>query len=237
MTGEAPSDGHTGRGEPRWNNVAALGEAGDGASADHRFCLEWGSQIAGRNVPAHRSRCHVQTGSAWAGGFAEHFARVAVCSGTAPCGGWKRPGVVGTRQATQPGGGDQDASAGISPAWPSAQPLSSRGANHRSTGTSGHCAGLSVLVAAPQSGSPFYSMRFVHGRTLVEASRHYHQTRQAGEEEPLGLVSLLSTFVAVCNTVAYAIQGASFIATSKGQMYSWAILARCSFSTGVWPKC
>ena len=60
------------------------------------------------------------------------------------------------------------------------------------------------LVAAPQSGSPFYSMRFVHGRTLVQASRDYHQKRQAGEEEPLGLVSLLSAFVAVCNTVAYA---------------------------------
>ena len=60
------------------------------------------------------------------------------------------------------------------------------------------------LIAAPQSGSPFYSMRFVRGRTLVQASRDHHLKRQAGEEEPLGLVSLLSAFVAVCNTVAYA---------------------------------
>jgi PAS domain S-box-containing protein len=60
------------------------------------------------------------------------------------------------------------------------------------------------LVAAPQSGSPFYCMRFVHGHTLVEASRDYHRKRQAGEEEPLELVSLLSAFVTVCNTVAYA---------------------------------
>lgn len=60
------------------------------------------------------------------------------------------------------------------------------------------------LVAAPRSGSPFYTMRFVRGRTLVQALRQYHQKRQAGEEEPLGLVSLLSAFVTVCNTVAYA---------------------------------
>lgn len=60
------------------------------------------------------------------------------------------------------------------------------------------------LVAAPRSGAPFYSMRFVHGRTLVQASRDYHRARRAGAEEPLGLVSLLSAFVAVCNTVAYA---------------------------------
>jgi serine/threonine-protein kinase len=60
------------------------------------------------------------------------------------------------------------------------------------------------LVAVPSSGSPFYSMRFVHGRTLVEASRLYHHQRRAGQEDPLGLVSLLSAFVTVCNTVAYA---------------------------------
>jgi len=60
------------------------------------------------------------------------------------------------------------------------------------------------LVAAPRSGAPFYSMRFVHGRTLAQASQDYHQARRAGEADPLGLVSLLSAFVAVCNTVAYA---------------------------------
>lgn len=60
------------------------------------------------------------------------------------------------------------------------------------------------LVAAPKSGSPFYAMRFVHGRTLVELSRKYHERRRAGESDPFGLISLLSAFVAVCNTVAYA---------------------------------
>ena len=60
------------------------------------------------------------------------------------------------------------------------------------------------LIVAPRSGSPFYSMRFVHGRTLDQASRDYHKKRQAGDEEPLTLIALLSAFVTVCNTVAYA---------------------------------
>jgi len=60
------------------------------------------------------------------------------------------------------------------------------------------------LITAPQSGSPFYSMRFVRGRTLDEAAREFHRARRAGSEDPLGLVSLLGAFVTVCNTVAYA---------------------------------
>ncbi len=47
-------------------------------------------------------------------------------------------------------------------------------------------------------------MRFVRGRTLDEASREFHRRRRAGEEEPLALVALLSAFVTICNTVAYA---------------------------------
>ncbi len=60
------------------------------------------------------------------------------------------------------------------------------------------------LVAAPSSGSPFYSMRFVRGRTLVQASRDFHGKRPASQEKDLELISLLSAFVTVCNTVAYA---------------------------------
>jgi eukaryotic-like serine/threonine-protein kinase len=60
------------------------------------------------------------------------------------------------------------------------------------------------LVAGVGLGSPFYSMRFVRGRTLVDAARDYHKKRLAGKDEPLDLVSLLSAFVTVCNTVAYA---------------------------------
>lgn len=60
------------------------------------------------------------------------------------------------------------------------------------------------LTTRPGSNVPFYTMRFVRGRTLTDAISAYHAKRLAGEAEPLGLVSLLTAFVAVCNTIAYA---------------------------------
>ncbi len=51
---------------------------------------------------------------------------------------------------------------------------------------------------------PFYTMRFVKGRTLSEAARAYHQKRRAGQAESLELPALLNAFVTVCQTVAYA---------------------------------
>jgi PAS domain S-box-containing protein len=60
------------------------------------------------------------------------------------------------------------------------------------------------LARRPDSAQPFYTMRFVKGRTLSEAARAYHQQRAAGRDEPLELLALLNAFVGVCNTVAYA---------------------------------
>lgn len=60
------------------------------------------------------------------------------------------------------------------------------------------------LTARPESGEPFYTMRLVRGGTLTEAIRSYHGKRLAGQAEPLELVGLLTAFVAVCNTLAYA---------------------------------
>src|SRR5262249_44155813 len=54
------------------------------------------------------------------------------------------------------------------------------------------------------SEQPFYTMRFVRGRTLSEAAHDYHRKRAAGLAESLDLLALLDAFVAVCNTVAYA---------------------------------
>jgi serine/threonine-protein kinase len=51
---------------------------------------------------------------------------------------------------------------------------------------------------------PFYTMRFINGRTLREAGRAYHQRRQAGQATALELRQLLGAFVVVCNAVAYA---------------------------------
>lgn len=51
---------------------------------------------------------------------------------------------------------------------------------------------------------PFYTMRFIKGRTFSEAARAYHEKRNAGEAEPVDLLQLLNAFVAVCNSLAYA---------------------------------
>jgi serine/threonine protein kinase len=51
---------------------------------------------------------------------------------------------------------------------------------------------------------PYYTMRFVRGRTLNEASRAYHKQRVAGEADSLGMVKLLTAFMGVCHAVAYA---------------------------------
>jgi WD40 repeat protein len=51
---------------------------------------------------------------------------------------------------------------------------------------------------------PFYTMRFIKGRTLSHAIKAYHRKREAGETGPLDLRELLNVFVGVCNAVAYA---------------------------------
>jgi tRNA A-37 threonylcarbamoyl transferase component Bud32 len=60
------------------------------------------------------------------------------------------------------------------------------------------------LGQRPGSRQPFYTMRFVKGRTLTRAARAYHRQRAAGETSPRGLLPLLHAFVMVCDTVAYA---------------------------------
>jgi serine/threonine-protein kinase len=53
-------------------------------------------------------------------------------------------------------------------------------------------------------GGPCYTMRFVAGRTLAEATRDYHQRRREGTATRLDLAGLLDAFVAVCRAVAFA---------------------------------
>jgi PAS domain S-box-containing protein len=60
------------------------------------------------------------------------------------------------------------------------------------------------LVGGRDSRQPFYTMRFVKGRTLSEAACAYHDRRRAGRADALELPALLNAFVTVCNTVAYA---------------------------------
>jgi tetratricopeptide (TPR) repeat protein/tRNA A-37 threonylcarbamoyl transferase component Bud32 len=60
------------------------------------------------------------------------------------------------------------------------------------------------LARRSSDGRPFYTMRFIRGRTLAEAARDYHRKREAGQAAPLDLAALLNAFVGVCNAVAYA---------------------------------
>src|SRR5262249_36372071 len=60
------------------------------------------------------------------------------------------------------------------------------------------------LVRHPETGPPFYTMRFIKGRTLGEACKGYHDKRKAGRAGPLDQIALLNAFVAVCHAVAYA---------------------------------
>src|SRR6202023_722541 len=62
-------------------------------------------------------------------------------------------------------------------------------------------------VGQDAEGRPFYAMRFIQGETLRQASQHFHAADQPGRnpgERRLALRQLLSRFVAVCNSIAYA---------------------------------
>ncbi len=59
------------------------------------------------------------------------------------------------------------------------------------------------LGKRPDDQRPFYTMRFIRGRTLSEAVQAYHR-RKKGEAGPLDLRTLLGAFIAVCNAVGYA---------------------------------
>lgn len=60
------------------------------------------------------------------------------------------------------------------------------------------------LVHSAAGQQPFYTMRFVKGRTLSEAALAHHRRQSAGQADSLELLALLNAFVTVCNTVAYA---------------------------------
>jgi eukaryotic-like serine/threonine-protein kinase len=60
------------------------------------------------------------------------------------------------------------------------------------------------LSRRPADRQPFYTMRFIKGRTLSDAIRTYHEKQAAGRAGPLERVALLNAFVATCNAVAYA---------------------------------
>ncbi len=54
------------------------------------------------------------------------------------------------------------------------------------------------------TGQPYYSMRFLKGRTLTEHVKEYHQRQRPVGGDPQTLLALLNAFCIICNTVAYA---------------------------------
>ncbi len=57
---------------------------------------------------------------------------------------------------------------------------------------------------APGGGRPYYTMRFVRGRTLSEAVADYHRRRADGTAGRTDVLALIQAFVGVANTVAFA---------------------------------
>lgn len=51
---------------------------------------------------------------------------------------------------------------------------------------------------------PFYTMKFVHGRTMLEAIEAFHKLDRTDPAREVERVRLLQTFLAICQTMAYA---------------------------------
>jgi serine/threonine-protein kinase len=60
------------------------------------------------------------------------------------------------------------------------------------------------LVNDADEGKPFYTMRFIRGRTLSDAVQDYHDKCRKGRAGSLDLRELLGNLVAVCNAIAFA---------------------------------
>ncbi|MDA1013597.1 MAG: protein kinase [Planctomycetota bacterium] len=60
------------------------------------------------------------------------------------------------------------------------------------------------LIHSDENGRPYYTMKFLRGRTLMDFIEDYHDHKKDGVAEPLELVELLGSFIDVCNAMAYA---------------------------------
>ncbi len=59
-------------------------------------------------------------------------------------------------------------------------------------------------LGVDERGRPFYAMRFVRGQSLEQAIKHYHDSPASTREKSLELRKLLTRFVDICQTIAYA---------------------------------
>ncbi len=56
----------------------------------------------------------------------------------------------------------------------------------------------------PETGLPFYAMRFLGKQTLADAIREYHVVRKGSADDPIHLHRLLNAFLDVCQAIAFA---------------------------------
>ena len=64
--------------------------------------------------------------------------------------------------------------------------------------------GIVPVYELGEGDAPYYTMRFVKGRTLSEAIRAFHKKRAIGKANSVERIALLTAFVGVCHAVAYA---------------------------------
>jgi serine/threonine-protein kinase len=76
----------------------------------------------------------------------------------------------------------------------------------RITGRLEHPGIVPVYELVQHSGerNPFYTMRFLRGRSLTEAVKTYHKKHQSGKAGVLELRELLGIFISICNALAFA---------------------------------
>jgi len=61
-----------------------------------------------------------------------------------------------------------------------------------------------VYEFVEDNGHCWYTMKLIHGKTFTEVIAQYHLKKSRGQEVLSQFIQLLNTFVAVCNTIAYA---------------------------------
>ena len=64
--------------------------------------------------------------------------------------------------------------------------------------------GIVPVYELGQGEAPYYTMRFVRGRTLSAAIRDYHAKRAGGRSDSIERMELLTAFVSICHAIAYA---------------------------------
>jgi serine/threonine protein kinase len=60
------------------------------------------------------------------------------------------------------------------------------------------------LSRRTEDNQPFYTMRFIRGRTLREAIAEYHQHARSRHPNPLDRLKLLQAFTGICQAIGYA---------------------------------